>query len=71
MNALVDRADRSTALVFSDDERGYRDWVAQNPLGVVMVSHNPPKPNYTTVDRADCPTIYPAARPDTENWTHQ
>lgn len=61
----------SQTVIFADDEQGYRDWVTQNSLGFVMVSHNPPMPNYTTVHRADCYTINPAGRQDTENWTRQ
>lgn len=61
----------TAAVVFAADEQGYRDWVAQNPLGFVMVSNSPPKPNYTTVHRADCYTINPSARPDVDYWTHQ
>jgi hypothetical protein len=55
---------------FADDERGYRTWVTQHPRGYVLVSWNPPRPEYISVHRADCHCINPVKATRVKNWTH-
>ena len=61
---------KKTAMAYFDnDETGYREWVKNYPEGFVLVSGNPPAPNYITIHRADCHTINPAMATHKDYWT--
>jgi hypothetical protein len=61
--------EETNSMVFSNDDPGYVTWVQQHPRGYVLVSWNPPRPEYTTVHRADCHSINPAQATHVQNWT--
>ena len=54
--------------LFQNDDVGYLTWKAENPLGFVLVSHNPPVGTYTTLHRADCGSLNPHDAAS-KNWT--
>lgn len=54
---------------FDNDESGYREWIKTHPLGFVLVSWNPPRPEYISIHRADCYTINPEKAKHKDNWT--
>lgn len=56
--------------VFAEDDAGYIAWVKAHSDGFVVVSWNPPRPEYTSLHRADCHHINPEKARHVENWTH-
>ncbi len=55
--------------VFANDEAGYRHWMQSHPQGFVLVSWNPPRPEYISVHRADCHCINPQKATHKIHWT--
>lgn len=40
--------------VFSNDDEGYRKWLAENPNGYVVNTYTNPSPDYMMLHRANC-----------------
>jgi hypothetical protein len=59
---------RGDAILFRDDDQGYKAWLASNPQGYVVNTYRKPEAKYLVLHRASCWCI---ARPlkDEESWT--
>lgn len=56
------------ALVFSEDEDGYRAWIETHPTGYVLNSYRTPSPTYLKLHRASCGRIR-GTPPRGSTWT--
>lgn len=62
----VELVERIAPMIFLDDDLGYRQWIARNPLAYVVNCDKRVNPQYIVLHRATCRTI---SAPDV-NYTH-
>lgn len=55
-------------IVFSDDDKGYKDWVSANPRGFVLNAPRPIATNQLMLHSASCKAIQ-GVPPDGGTWT--